>query len=95
MVVFSTDALAQLTGQLRDTFVQSSISSCSSTVQHNHPDFPAATIGAFCICMANKEADITTDEDMAYISEHKTATPDYRQRVQALAPSCNSAAGLH
>ena len=90
----SGTAFAQLSGANRDAFVESSISSCTSTIQQNSPGVPAAAITSYCTCMANKEADMTTPDDVAYMSEHHAATPDYTQRVQNLAPACKAAAGL-
>jgi hypothetical protein len=44
--------------------------------------------------MAGKEADMTTQADLAYISAHKAATEEYTKRIGALAPACKAAAGL-
>lgn len=88
-------AAAQLAGPDRASFIQSSIASCSATVKQNHPEIPPATITTYCTCMANKEADMTTPADLAYIAAHNAATPEYTQKVQALGPACNAAAGLH
>jgi hypothetical protein len=88
-------AAAQLTGADREAFVQAAIASCTATATKNHPDVAAATIKTYCTCMAGKEADITTAADIAYMNEHNAATPEYTSRVQALAPACNAAAGLH
>ena len=88
-------AVAQLTGAGRDSFVQASIKSCSDTVRGNSPGLSAEPITTYCTCMANGEADIMTPADIAYMTEHQAAPDDYRQRVQALAPACKKAAGLH
>jgi hypothetical protein len=87
-------ARAQLTGPDRDEFVQSSITSCTSTVKRSNPTVPADTIKTYCTCMAGKEADMTTQADVAYMDAHKAASPEYTQRVQALAPVCKAAAGV-
>ena len=87
--------VAQLSGPERQSFVQSSIGSCSATVKQNHPEIPAKTVSTYCTCMANKEADITTQADIDYINQHNAATEEYTRRVQALAPACNAEAGLH
>jgi len=88
-------AFAQLTGTGRDDFVAGSIKSCSATAAKNHPEIPAERASTFCSCMAEAEADITTPADIAYVKQNRVTSPDYRQRVLALAPACNARAGLH
>ncbi|HZT88077.1 MAG TPA: hypothetical protein VFA12_08915 [Stellaceae bacterium] len=87
-------ALAELTGANRKAFVESSINSCSSAIKQAHPEVPADKVTTYCTCMAEAEADMTTEEDVQYMATHNAATPDYTRRVQALAPACNKKAGL-
>ena len=85
---------AQVTGPDRATFIAASVKSCARTVKTNHPDLSAATIGTYCSCMAEGEADMTTQDDIAYINAHHEAPPDYKGRLTKLAASCNAKAGL-
>ncbi|HVC51473.1 MAG TPA: hypothetical protein VND87_05590 [Stellaceae bacterium] len=88
-------ATAQIKGPDRATFVSASTKSCTRTVTANHPNFPAATVAAYCSCMAEGEADVTTPDDIAYINAHHEAPPDYKTRISKLAANCNAKAGLH
>jgi|SRR5580704_1315988 hypothetical protein len=88
-------ARGQLTGQDRADFVAASFKSCMGAIQKKHPDNPEAANTTYCTCMSNREVDIMTSADVAYINEHHAASEDYTQRVAALAPECNAAAGLH
>jgi len=40
--------------------------------------------------MTNKEADIATPADFAYMNAYKAAPPGFAQGVQAVAASCGS-----
>jgi hypothetical protein len=88
-------AFAQLAGAERDDFVAGSIKSCLATAAKKHPELSAERANVFCSCMANAEADMTTPADIAYVRQNSVTSPDYRQRVLALAPGCNARAGLH
>lgn len=86
---------AQLSGSDRDVFVKASFQSCSEALQKTRKDLPNNAITTYCMCMANGEADMTTKADIEYINAHHEANADYSQRVKAIAPRCNAAAGLH
>jgi len=91
--VVSAPAAARLAGADRQAFVESSLKSCSDTIHKNNPKAAASTVEAYCNCMAEAEADMTTDADIEYMNAHAAPPPDYRGRVQALAPACNAKAG--
>lgn len=90
----SAPAFAGLAGTSRQAFVDSSLKSCSDGIHKNKPKLPAKTVETYCSCMAEAEADITTDADVEYMAAHNAATKDYTDRVRALAPACNAKAGL-
>jgi hypothetical protein len=37
---------------------------------------------------------MTTDADVEYMNAHSAPPPDYKGRVQALAPACRNKAGI-
>lgn len=90
----SAPAMARMTGEGRQAFVDASRKSCSEGLHKNNPKLPADAVEAYCSCMAEAEADMTTDADVEYMSAHNAATEDYRTRVVALAPACKAKAGL-
>jgi hypothetical protein len=92
-VLLSGSAIAQLAGPARETFLRVSLAGCLSSMRQNHPEVSAAPARVYCTCMADKGADITTAADLAYITEHKTASEDYRQEAEVLATSCRAGAG--
>lgn len=94
LLVVSAPAVARLDGAERQSFIESSLKSCSEAVRKGHPTVAAATIKTYCSCMADAEADMTTDADVQYMDVHNEASPDYRSRVLALAPACNAKAGV-
>jgi hypothetical protein len=87
-------ARAQLQGADRDLFVASSIKGCKQGAAQEKLTIPPGKMGAFCGCMANKQADMTTQADLDYYGEHRTLSDDYSKRVAALAPDCSVAAGV-
>jgi hypothetical protein len=87
--------LAQLSGADRQAFVKSSRESCISATQRNHPEISSQAREAYCGCMAEKAADVTTSDDFAYFDKHQEMPPDYKSRLAKLADGCNAAAGLH
>jgi len=90
----ATAATAQLSGADRDVFVASSIKGCAETVEQDKVPFPKAKTDAFCSCMAQKQAEMTTQADLDYYAAHHALSEDYGKRVKALGPGCRSAAGL-
>jgi hypothetical protein len=94
-VVFGSEtALAQLTGDQRDEFIKGSFQACNDAAGKNFPTIPADTVKTYCQCMAEKEADMTTQADIAYVSEHQAGSDDYKARIVALVPICRAQAGL-
>jgi hypothetical protein len=85
-------AMAQLTGQDRNSFVQGSIERCFADPQL-HPGIAPNSLNAYCACMAYKEADITTPADWAYMTTYHTAPPGFSERVRAFASGCGATAG--
>jgi hypothetical protein len=87
-------ALAQLTGADRDQFITGSFQACSEAATRDHAEIGAAAIKTYCQCMAEKEADMTTQADVDYVNAHQAGSDDYKARIQALAPGCQAKAGL-
>jgi hypothetical protein len=87
-------ARAQLQGADRDLFVGSSIKGCNAGAEQEKLTVPPDRMSAFCTCMANKQADMTTQADLDYYGHHRTLSDDYAKRVAALAPACRAAAGI-
>jgi len=92
--LLASGAVAQLAGTERDEFVKASIKACLDTAHAKNLSTPMSNLNVYCSCMADGEADMTTQADTAYIVQHNAASEDYRQRVLALAPACNKKAGL-
>jgi hypothetical protein len=87
-------ARAQLKGAERDLFVGSSLKGCAKGAAEEKLTIPADQMNAFCACMANKQADMTTQADLDYYGRHQTLSDDYSKRVAALGPGCRTAAGI-
>src|SRR5581483_2390664 len=87
-------ARAQLKDADRDLFVSSSIKGCAEGAEQEKLTIPPDKMNAFCACMANKQADMTTQADLDYYGRHQTLSDDYSKRVAVLAPACRTAAGI-
>ena len=87
-------ALAQLSGDDRAQFVKGSFEACNGAATRDHPELAAAAIKTYCQCMADKEADMTTQADIDYVNAHQVGSDDYKARILALAPACQAQAGI-
>ena len=94
LCVVCAPALAQINGPDRKEFVDSSRQSCSASIHKNNAKLPADVVETYCSCMAEAEADMTTQADVQYMTAHNAAPEDYTARVRALAPACKTKAGL-
>jgi hypothetical protein len=90
----SAAAQAQLTGEQRGEFIKGSFGACTDAATRDHPEIASAAVNTYCQCMAEKEADMTTQADIDYINANKAGSDDYKARIQALAPVCREKAGL-
>jgi hypothetical protein len=93
-LAFSTAARAQMTGAARDLFVASSVKGCTEGAAQEKLTVPPDKMSAFCACMANKQADMTTKDDLDYYGRHQALSEGYSKRVAALAPACRETAGI-
>jgi len=93
-VLYSAVASAELSGEGREQFIKGATESCSQRAHMANPGLPLSAVSAFCTCMANKEADLTTTDDIAYMNEHKAAPEEWRQKVLALSPVCSAEVGI-
>jgi hypothetical protein len=87
-------ALAQFTGDDRGKFIEGSFGACNGAATHDHPEIAADAVKAYCQCMAEKEADITTQADIDYVNEHQVGSDDYKARILALASGCRAKAEI-
>jgi hypothetical protein len=94
LLLIAPASRAQLSGADRDLFVGSSIKGCAEGAAQEKLTIPADKMDAFCACMANKQADMTTQADLDYYGHHQTLSDDYSKRVAALSPACSAAAGI-
>lgn len=82
-----------LKGPLRSAFVAKSARSCTRKTHKDNPDVPLATIKDFCACIAEGEADATSEADIAYLDEHRKASDDYRDRIGRVVGACKKKVG--
>ena len=95
VLVFGSQATqAELTGAPREEFIKGSFGACTDAATRDHPEIAASAVKTYCQCMAEKEADMTTQADIDYINANKAGSDDYKARIQALAPVCQEKAGL-
>ena len=85
---------AQLSGDDRAQFIQGSFEACNSAATRDHPEIGADKVKTYCQCMADKEADMTTQADIDYVNAHQVGSDDYKARIMALAPACQTQAGI-
>jgi hypothetical protein len=85
---------AQLSGDDRTAFIKGSFEACSSAASKDHPEIAADAVKTYCQCMAEKEADMTTQADIDYVNAHQAGSDDYKARILALAPACQAKAGI-
>lgn len=93
-VLVAPAARAQLKGADRDLFVGSSIKGCQQGAVQEKLTIAPDKMTAFCACMANRQADMTTQADLDYYGHHQALSEDYSKRVADLAPACRTAAGI-
>jgi hypothetical protein len=87
-------ALAQLTGDDRGKFIEGSFQACTEAATRDHPEIATGAVKTYCQCMAEKEADMTTQADIDYVTAHQVGSDDYKARIMALAPACQAKAGI-
>jgi hypothetical protein len=87
-------ALAQLSGDDRAQFVKGSFDACNGAATRDHPEIAADAVKTYCQCMAEKEADMTTQADIDYVNAHQVGSDDYKARIMELAPACQAQAGI-
>ena len=90
----SGTALAQLAGDDRAQFITGSFEACNGAATRDHPEIAVAAVKTYCQCMAEKEADMTTQADIDYVNAHQVGSDDYKARILALAPACQTQAGI-
>lgn len=85
----------ELKGPVREAFIKKVHRSCARKVHKDYPDVERKSVGSFCTCLANAQADAITPADIAYMNEHHKASEDYKDRFAKLAASCVKKAALH
>jgi S1-C subfamily serine protease len=76
-----------LKGPIRDAFVKKATTRCTRKADKDNPDVSRTTIRAFCACLAEGEADMITEADIASAADHK-ANPDFADRLNKVAAAC-------
>ncbi len=87
-------ARAQMAGDERAEFIKGSFEACNSAATRDHPEIAGDKVKTYCQCMAEKEADMTTQADIDYVNAHQVGSDDYKARILALAPACQAQAGI-
>ena len=74
----------------RATFVNALIPSCVAKQQSvpQNKDVSAAAINAICTCYGNALADVTTMEEITYITEHHGPSPSMATKINAAYLKC-------
>jgi S1-C subfamily serine protease len=85
----------ELKGAVREAFIKRLHRSCSRKTHKDYPDMERKTVGDFCTCVANAQADSITPADIAYLKEHHKVSEDYKERLGKLVAPCIKRAGLH
>lgn len=83
-----------LKGALRDAFVTKMLRSCTRKTHKINADVSLDTIRDFCLCMAEAQADTTTEADVAYVKEHRTASENYKDRITKAMAVCKKKVGM-
>lgn len=84
----------ELKGPVREAFIKKVHRSCVRKVHKDYPDVERKSVGGFCTCLANAQADAITPADIAYMNEHHKASEDYKDRFAKLAAACVKRAAL-
>ncbi len=79
---------AYLKGPERDAFVKKSVRSCDRKLDKDYPDVSRTMVKAFCSCIAEGEADVVTEADVAYMDEHHEASDDFKARLRNIVAAC-------
>lgn len=85
----------ELKGPVREAFIKKVHRSCARKAHKEYPDIERKTVGDFCTCLANAQADSITPADIAYAKEHHKVSEDFKDRFAKLAAPCIKRAGLH
>jgi hypothetical protein len=78
-------------GKVRDAFVKRATSNCTrkQRADPQNAALPAATIEAYCSCLGNALADVTTRFEIASLNQHKTPEPGYVEKTNAASLKCS------
>ena len=78
----------------RATFIKSLTTSCVTKQQSvpENKNMSAAAINAFCTCYGNALADVTTMEELTYMTEHHGPSPSMATNINATYQKCAQAA---
>jgi hypothetical protein len=91
ILIAAPAARAQLKGADRDLFVSSSIKGCAEGAEQEKLTIPPDKMTAFCACMANKQADMTTKADplRRLLEARRRPRPHlpHRRRDRAVSPN--------
>jgi hypothetical protein len=84
---------APISGETKDQFLMGAVNNCTATAKRTAESVTATysplVIERYCACVAFREAEITTDEDVAYMRDHGELPKSWKDRVIAeIVPVC-------
>jgi len=78
----------KLAGRDRDNFIASTVASCNVSAMRTNPNAPIDRVDAACKCVAAKEADTITQDQIAYLIEHKGVSPELQATLKRQLDEC-------
>ncbi len=61
---------------------------CIPSAEKSAPNASPAVVNAYCTCMADKAAGVTTMDDVNYAAANKEMPAALKQRIVDFAPAC-------
>jgi hypothetical protein len=78
----------------RDGFIASAIPSCQKAAAQNsnivNAGFPPDAIEKYCRCVAEKSADVITQNELTYIADQKQLPASFETKTRAIAAGCGA-----
>jgi len=81
----------KLVGKNRDDFIAATASSCNVSAMRTNPNASLPQVDTACKCVAAKEADSITQDQIAYLLEHRSVSPDLEKTIQRQLDECLAA----
>jgi hypothetical protein len=89
-VLAAEDANIGLTGKLRDAFVTSAVQGCLKSQNDNaaNAGVPADFISRYCVCYAERTANITTAEELSGPPPSGSLPAFMQEKINSVGPLC-------